>query len=128
MKSSVLAKVLRVACCGIAASWLQACNDTRTPFKGVEEARDTYRCLDPEAKGRTYECHNGYSHPTPVPEQQNSADGISWGEAFDIIGALGAIAAGVAIGLSGGQSSQPVYPSYTGRGAGGSGSTITGGR
>jgi hypothetical protein len=91
-------------------SSLQACDN----FSGWNEFR---KDIDPN------ECMMDQEGPNCPQNTPHQSSGVSWSDALDIIGAFGAIAAGVAIGMSGGESSQPTYQSYSGRG--GSGSTIT---
>ena len=116
---------MRIAYCLAVGLPLQACdNNTRTPFRGLEEARDTFRCMDPDAEGDTYVCEDGYSRPKDQP--RNSADGSFWDDVGAAIGIIGAIGVGLAIGASGSGYSSPAYPQSTPRGIDGSRSTISG--
>lgn len=120
-----LSRATRVVGCLLMVLPLQGCdNNYRTPFRGLEEARDIVRCMNPDDEGETYICEDGYSRPKDEP--RNSTGGSFWNDVGTAIGVLGAIGAGLAIGASGAGYSAPTYrPSYP-RGVDGSRSTISG--
>lgn len=122
---SVFSFATRIACCLLVILPLAGCdNNTRTPFRGLEEARDIVRCMNPDDEGETYICEDGYSRPKDEP--RNSAGGSFWDDVGAAIGVLGVIGAGLAIGASGAGYSAPAYPQSYPRGVDASRSTISG--